>query len=387
MSAKKTNTLIYMQFLKAFNVLLFVSILTLLSCGENPSNGTEKIKISVKIDGSGNYDEVRLQKVNSDYSIELVESANFVEDEIEFNIFVFESTLFRLDFMGYTSLDLILDKSDVDIFVDDSNSLFEFTVNGSDDTEILKSIENKITNYRSEIRELNINFVEASQNRDFELVNSIQSEFDFKKNQFELSLKDYLSSAKSSLAVLVTADYLDIEENLIFWETIYNNYIEEFKDNSYFKNFENKLIMIKSISIGSVAPDIILNDTSGVPISLASLRGKYVLLDFWAAWCRPCREENPNIVENYNNYKSYGFDVYQVSLDRTKEDWIRGIKQDKLPWINVSDLKYYQSEAAELYNVDRIPSAFLLDPDGKIIAKHTDLRGPNLSRKLAEIFN
>ena len=376
-----------MQFRKAFNVLLFVSLLTFLSCGENPSNGTEKIKISVKIDGSGNYDEVRLQKVNSDYSIELVESANFVEDEIEFNIFVFESTLFRLDFMGYTSLDLILDKSDVDIFVDDSNSLFEFTVNGSDDTEILKSIENKITNYRSEIRELNINFVEASQNRDFELVNSIQSEFDFKKNQFELSLKDYLSSAKSSLAVLVTADYLDIEENLIFWETIYNNYTEEFKDNSYFKNFENKLIKIKSISIGSVAPDIILNDTSGVPISLASLRGKYVLLDFWAAWCRPCREENPNIVENYNNYKSYGFDVYQVSLDRTKEDWVRGIKQDKLPWINVSDLKYYQSEAAELYNVDRIPSAFLLDPDGKIIAKHTDLRGPNLSRKLAEIFN
>lgn len=382
-----TNTLIYMQFRKAFNVLLFLSLLTFLSCGENPSNGTEKIKISVKIDGSGNYDEVRLQKVNSDYSIELVESANFIEDEIEFNIFVFESTLFRLDFMGYTSLDLILDKSDVDIFVDDSNSLFEFTVNGSDDTEILKSIENKITNYRSEIRELNINFVEASQNRDFELVNSIQSEFDFKKNQFELSLKDYLSSAKSSLAVLVTADYLDIEENLIFWETIYNNYIKEFKDNSYFKNFENKLIKIKSISIGSVAPDIILNDTSGVPISLASLRGKYVLLDFWAAWCRPCREENPNIVENYNNYKSYGFDVYQVSLDRTKEDWVRGIKQDKLPWINVSDLKYYQSEAAELYNVDRIPSAFLLDPDGKIIAKHTDLRGPNLSRKLAEIFN
>jgi len=382
-----TNKLIYMQFRKAFYVILFISLLTFLSCGENPSNGTEKIKISIKIDGSGNYDEVRLQKVNSDYSIELVESANFVEDEIEFNIFVFESTLFRLDFMGYTSLDLILDKSDVDIFVDDSNSLFEFTVNGSDDTEILKSIENKITNYRSEIRELNINFVEASQNRDFELVNSIQSEFDFKKNQFELSLKDYLSSAKSSLAVLVTADYLDIEENLIFWETIYNNYTEEFKDNSYFKNFESKLIKIKSISIGSIAPDIILNDTSGVPISLASLRGKYVLLDFWAAWCRPCREENPNIVKNYNNYKSYGFDVYQVSLDRTKEDWIRGIKQDKLPWINVSDLKYYQSESAELYDVDRIPSAFLLDPQGKIIAKHTELRGPNLSRKLAEIFN
>jgi len=124
-----------------------------------------------------------------------------------------------------------------------------------------------------------------------------------------------------------------------------------------------------------------------VPVSLASLRGKYVLLDFWAAWCRPCREENPNIVANYNKYKSEGFEVYQVSLDRNKSDWVRGITQDVLPWINVSDLKYYQSEAAEIYDVDRIPSAYLLDPDGKIIAKNTDLRGENLSRKLDEIFN
>jgi peroxiredoxin len=220
-----------------------------------------------------------------------------------------------------------------------------------------------------------------------QLVNSIRGEFDFKKNQFELSLKDYLSNTKNSLAVLVTADYLDLEENLEFWQVIYKKYSDEFGSNSYFKNFEDKLIKIKSISVGSIAPDIILNDTSGVPISLASLRGKYVLLDFWAAWCRPCREENPNIVQNYNKYKSKGFEVYQVSLDRNKNDWVRGIIQDKLPWVNVSDLKYYQSEAAEIYDVDRIPSAFLLDPDGKIIAKNTDLRGSNLTKKLQEIFN
>jgi peroxiredoxin len=289
--------------------------------------------------------------------------------------------------MGYTSLDLIAYESDINISIDDSNSLFEYKIRGSDDTDILKSIGDKITTYRSEIRDLNIKFVEASQEQDVQLANSIRGEFDFKKNQFELSLKDYLSNTKNSLAVLVTADYLDLEENLEFWQVIYKKYSDEFGSNSYFKNFEDKLIKIKSISVGSIAPDIILNDTSGVPISLASLRGKYVLLDFWAAWCRPCREENPNIVQNYNKYKSKGFEVYQVSLDRNKNDWVRGITQDKLPWVNVSDLKYYQSEAAEIYDVDRIPSAFLLDPDGKIIAKNTDLRGSNLTKKLQEIFN
>jgi peroxiredoxin len=362
-------------------------ILFIFSCGDNPKKGSEKITISVDIIGSGDYEEVRLQKVNSDYSIELIETSNFDNNSIEFNVYIFEATLFRLDFMGYTSLDLIAYESDINISIDDSNSLFEYKIRGSDDTDILKSIGDKITTYRSEIRDLNIKFVEASQEQDVQLANSIRGEFDFKKNQFELSLKDYLSNTKNSLAVLVTADYLDLEENLEFWQVIYKKYSDEFGSNSYFKNFEDKLIKIKSISVGSIAPDIILNDTSGVPISLASLRGKYVLLDFWAAWCRPCREENPNIVQNYNKYKSKGFEVYQVSLDRNKNDWVRGIIQDKLPWVNVSDLKYYQSEAAEIYDVDRIPSAFLLDPDGKIIAKNTDLRGSNLTKKLQEIFN
>ena len=101
-------------------------------------------------------------------------------------------------------------------------------------------------------------------------------------------------------------------------------------------------------------------------------------------WVHTCSLDHKYALKNY---KSKGFEVYQVSLDRNKSDWVRGITQDELPWINVSDLKYYQSEAAEIYDVDRIPSAYLLDPDGKIIAKNTDLRGGNLSRKLNKIFN
>ena len=99
------------------------------------------------------------------------------------------------------------------------------------------------------------------------------------------------------------------------------------------------------------------------------------------------REENPNILENYYKFKDKGFEVYQVSLDRNRDEWAIGIKEDKLPWINVSDLKYYQSEAAILYNVYKIPSAFLLDPEGRIIAKDLELRGRNLYNKLNEVFN
>lgn len=367
-------------------VACFILLFTMLSC-DNYTQETNKIILSIEISGDNKYDEVRLQKVNSDYSIELVETGNFQDKTLKFEIFVLESTLYRLDFIGRSSIDIILNDTDVSVLIDDNDDLFKYDIEGSPDTNILRSISSKISDYRSEIRELNIEFISANEEKDVQLINSIRENVSFKKNQFELSLKEFLRSVDKSLAVLIFSDYLSIDENVVFWEGIYNNYFDEFKSNSYFINFENKLKKIKSVSVGSIAPEIILDDINGNPISLSSLRGRYVLLDFWAAWCRPCREENPNILENYNKFKDQGFEVYQVSLDRNKEDWSRGIEQDNLPWINVSDLKYYQSDAAVLYNINKIPSAFLLDPNGTIIAKNIELRGINLTKKLSEIFN
>ena len=367
-------------------VACFILLFTMLSC-DNYTQEANKIILSIEISGDNKYDEVRLQKVNSDYSIELVKTGNFQDKTLKFEIFVLESTLYRLDFIGRSSIDIILNDTDVSVLIDDNDDLFKYDIEGSPDTNILRSISSKISDYRSEIRELNIEFISANEEKDVQLINSIRENVSFKKNQFELSLKEFVRSVDKSLAVLIFSDYLSIDENVVFWEGIYNNYFDEFKSNSYFINFENKLKKIKSVSVGSIAPEIILDDINGNPISLSSLRGRYVLLDFWAAWCRPCREENPNILENYNRFKDQGFEVYQVSLDRNKEDWSRGIEQDNLPWINVSDLKYYQSDAAVLYNINKIPSAFLLDPNGTIIAKNIELRGINLTKKLSEIFN
>lgn len=136
--------------------------------------------------------------------------------------------------------------------------------------------------------------------------------------------------------------------------------------------------------LGAKAPDFGLPTPKGDTIRLSSTRGKVVLLDFWASWCGPCREDNPNLVPIYKKYKSHGFEIFQVSLDKTKEAWTKAISEDHLTWINVSDLKYWQSPVAKIYNVDAIPSSFLLDKDGSIIAK--GLKGEALDNKLAHLL-
>ena len=140
----------------------------------------------------------------------------------------------------------------------------------------------------------------------------------------------------------------------------------------------------KKTSIGALAPDFTLADTSGKKIALSELKGKYVLLDFWAAWCKPCRDENPNVVQAYKTYNNNGFTVFGVSLDKEKKSWLKAINDDKLQWQHVSDLKFWGSEAAALYGITSIPRNFLLDPNGMIIGR--DLRGQDLLDKLEELF-
>lgn len=135
---------------------------------------------------------------------------------------------------------------------------------------------------------------------------------------------------------------------------------------------------------GLMAPDLTMPDVNGKPFSLSSLRGKYVLVDFWASWCGPCREENPNVVAAYKKFSNKNFTILGVSLDKEKSAWLKAIKDDGLTWNHISDLKFWNSQAVALYNFDGIPYNVLIDPQGKIIAK--ELRGDDLQNKLAEVL-
>ena len=149
------------------------------------------------------------------------------------------------------------------------------------------------------------------------------------------------------------------------------------------KDLKVRVEKMKKVAIGQKAPDFTLNDPEGNPVSLYSKVGaKLLLVDFWAAWCGPCRQENPNVVKVYKEFNKKGFDVFGVSLDRTKDAWVKAIADDKLTWTHVSDLQYWNSEAAQLYAVSAIPANFLLDENGVIIGRN--LREEALYNKVKE---
>lgn len=165
-----------------------------------------------------------------------------------------------------------------------------------------------------------------------------------------------------------------------------DQFIEAFRatDPELTSKLKKELEDARNLMVGGVAPDFTQESPDGQDISLSDLRGKVLLLDFWASWCGPCRRENPNVVRVYKKYKEKGFDILSVSLDKTRDRWLQAIEQDEMTWHHVSDLKGWQNEVAQAYGVHSIPQTILLDADGKILARN--LRGAQLEQKLAELF-
>lgn len=278
------------------------------------------------------------------------------------------------------------------VLVSSTDSFPNAKVFGSKAYPEYKKLEARREPYSRQWSTLYDSYLKKTEHGDKEGVVQLQKRMDSSLEKLDKMYYEYIKAHPSSL-VVPHALYIYMRrlksnssnEDVEKVELIYNKLSKNDKNSFYGKKIKKKLDSYK-VSIGMTAPVFVQNDTLGNPVSLTFFKGKYVLLDFWASWCAPCRKENPNVVKAFNAYKDKGFTVLSISLDRpdAKGKWMDAIQKDGLTWTHLSDLQYWDNTVAKLYKINSIPQNFLIDPSGKIIDK--GLRGVELEKRLEMIL-
>lgn len=266
----------------------------------------------------------------------------------------------------------------------DSMLVGKITVSGTPNNNDLHKVMVIQQGHTQALMALQSAFMQAKMKGDTAAASRAENSFDSIQNMISTDMQGFIKDHPKSLVSALALQSLMSELPDSTLDNLYTGLDSSVQKSSFGDLIGNRLASEKKTAIGQMAPDFTMDDTAGNPLSLSSLRGKYVLIDFWASWCGPCREENPNVVKAYNEYKNKNFTILGVSLDKTKDAWEKAIQDDHLNWHQVSDLQYWNNAAAQLYGVQAIPANFLLDPDGKIIAKN--LRGDDLENELAKVL-
>lgn len=299
-------------------------------------------------------------------------------------VLLFQRGLTNKDIAGPDQVGIYLENGTINIR--SADTLTHATVGGTKLNEDQQELMNILGPFKKEESGLNKSYMAAEGNSDLQL--KIKKQYEELLQEKEKTQIAFVKNHSNSLVSLnLIRQSFDPVNNREKAKMLIKTLSPDLQALPVAKNYFEKIEKAADISIGAMAPGFSMKNTKDVDVALSSYRGQYVLLDFWASWCKPCRAENPNVVKAYNRYKDKKFTVVGISIDggdNGKENWLKAIEKDGLPWEQLSDLQGSSNAAARLYQVSEIPANFLIDPTGKIIAQN--LRGDALEAKLEEVL-
>ncbi|MBI3518678.1 MAG: AhpC/TSA family protein [Bacteroidetes bacterium] len=377
--------------------LLALASIALYSCGPSNSGNTSGFELKGTLSNSKG-ESIYLEKL-AQSGVTAVDSA-VINEKGEFLINHYSPSVgfYRLRISNSNFAMLVLDSAQKVTVTADARDLGNtFKAEGSPDTQLFldynklaqgqkvrtDSLENI---FRTAMVVMKLDSIRADS-----LSKELQKPYEVMIGQYSDIVAKKIKENSNSFASIMAIQQLRPENYLDVYKALDKGLSERYPDNKDIKSYhamvqqaEMMVARTQAIKVGAEAPELILPMPNDKDLALSSLRGKVVLIDFWASWCAPCRKELPNVKHAYEKYKSKGFEILGVSLDKDRTAWLEAISKEGLTWPQVSDLKFWQSEACSIYAVQSIPYTVLIDKEGKIIA--TDLRGAELEKKLAEVL-
>lgn len=307
------------------------------------------------------------------------------DGSFEFKGNITEPNIFRISLATQNGMLLVIDTSHIEVRANAKDLQKTYGIKGSKESNLIKSLMDLLERNQKQVSGLEKRFIAAQQAGKSDSMIVLQEKYLALTAENTQEIKHFIRSHPDSFVAAYAAfSMLKPEADPEFLDSMVITFNKNIPDSRFVKLLNEQAASTNSIAVGKYAPEITLPQPDGSLLSLSSLKGKYVLIDFWASWCRPCRQENPNVVKLYNRYKNKGFEILGISLDESKDQWVDAIEKDQLTWRHVSDLKGLNSPAVQLYNIQAIPQTMLLDKEGKIMA--INLRGASLEKKLASML-